>query len=164
VTQGAAAVQTELAMYRARRDSRRANGLALGQVLFELVAAQAEGNWLQGAASGVSALRTWDLAEAARFHDRFAAAASEMIPALVQLSLISPDLQQAAVRVNRALTRVTQARKSGEIDAAGDALAAAVSDVRQAVKAFIARRWWRRKPRRRAATAAIERARPGDPA
>jgi hypothetical protein len=165
VTQAATNVETELAMYRQRRDSKRANGLALGQVLLELGAARAEGNWLRGAASGVSALRTWDLAEAATFHERFAAAASEMNPALVQLSLISPELQQAVTRVTKALTAVIKARKPGEIEAAGDELAVAVGGTRRAVEALIARRWWkrRRKPRHRSA-AALERAPRGNAA
>ena len=121
-------------------------------------AAQAEGNWLRGAASGVSALRTWDLAEPARFHDRFAAAASEINPALMQLSLMSPELQQAATRVTKALTAVMKARKPSEIEAAGDGLAEAVGGVRRAVEAFITRRWWRKKARRRPPTAALGRA------
>lgn len=158
VTNSATAVQTELAVYRVRRDSRYANGLALGQALLEMGAAWAEGNWPRGAASGVREIRTWDLAEAARFHERFAAAASDMNPALVHLSLMSPDLQQAATGVTTALAAVIEARKPDQIEAAGDALAEAVGGVRRAVEAFITRRWWRRKPRRRPATTAIERA------
>ena len=136
ITNSATAVQTELAMYRERRDSRRASGLALGQVLLEMTAARAEGNWLRGAASGVRELRTWDLAEAARFHERFATAASDMNPALVHLSLLSPDLQQAAAGVTKALTAVIKARKPDQIDAAGNALAEAIGAVRRAVEAF----------------------------
>ena len=140
VTQAATTVQTELAMYRERRDSKRTIGLALGKFLLELGAAQAEGNWPRGAASGVSALRTWDLAEAARFHDRFGAAAAEINPALVQLSLMSPELQRAVTAVTKALTSVMKARKPSEIEGAGDALAEAVGGVRRAVEAFITRR------------------------
>lgn len=75
-----------------------------------------------------------------------------MNPALVQLSLMSPELQQAAVSVTKALTIVIQAGKPGEIDAAADALAEAVGGVRHAVEALVARRWWRRKPWRRTRT------------
>jgi hypothetical protein len=81
-----------------------------------------------------------------------------MNPALVHLSLMSPELQQAAAGVTKALTVVMKARKPNQIEAAGDALAEAVGGVRRAVEAFITRRWWRRKPRRRPVTTAIERA------
>lgn len=138
VANSATAVQTELAMYRQRRDSKRSNGLALGQVLLEIGAARMQGNWLRGAADGVRELRTWDHTEAARFHGRFATAASDMNPALVHLSLTSSELQQAAAGVTNALTALMKARKPDEIDAAGNALAEAVGSVRRAVEAFIA--------------------------
>jgi hypothetical protein len=46
VTQAATALEPELAMYRERRDSRRANFRAAGQALLQVLAAHREGNAL----------------------------------------------------------------------------------------------------------------------
>jgi hypothetical protein len=59
-----------------------------------MLATRAEGNWLRGAATGARELRAWDQAETARLYERSATAAAEMSPALVNLLLMSPELQR----------------------------------------------------------------------
>jgi hypothetical protein len=53
VTATAGMLETERAMFRERRDSWRANLVATGQVMLELIVARQDGNWLRGAAAGV---------------------------------------------------------------------------------------------------------------
>lgn len=74
-------LETERAMFRERRDSWRANLVATGQVMLELIAARQDGNWLRGAAAGVRGLREWDAAEGARFAERFQEAGARMAAA-----------------------------------------------------------------------------------
>lgn len=78
IVSASAALETEKAAFRERRDSWRANALATGQALMELAAAHEDGNWLRGAASGVASLREWDAAEGARFVERMQAAAARL--------------------------------------------------------------------------------------
>ena len=82
---------------------------ATGQVLVDL-AAQYEGNWLGGAASSFRSLREWDAAEDARYIERLQAAAAQATPALVSLSLLSPQLQAPCERAADALVDATRAR------------------------------------------------------
>ena len=94
------ALEAEITAFRERRDSRRANFLAGGTAILHALAGRAEGNWVKGAASGISALVAWDAAEGARFTERYQVARAEASAALIQLSLMSPALQEAAGNVS----------------------------------------------------------------
>jgi hypothetical protein len=132
-------METERAVFRERRDSRRANFLAAGNAILHALAGRAEGNWIKGAASGTSALVAWDAAEGARFTDRYQFAASEAMSTLIRLSLISPTLQQTATDVGDALAATVKARKPGDIEAADKEARKAVAALRDAVTAYAGR-------------------------
>ncbi len=140
VTADAAMLETERAMFRERRDSVRANFLAAGQVLLELIAARQDGNWMRGAAAGVRRLREWDAAEGARFAERFQAAGARVSAALVALALLSPELETASSRVGKALAAGSCARGGRQVQAASAAVTDAVAGLREAVSAFTAPR------------------------
>ena len=129
-------MEVEKASFRERRDSWRANLLAIGSTLLEVLAARASGNWLRGAAAGTGTLLVWDSAEGARFIDRYQAAAGEIGPALVQPSLMSPGLEAAAASVSDALAAAAAARKPRDREAAGKQVADAIRELRAEVTAF----------------------------
>lgn len=82
-------------------------------------------------------------------------AAIEANTALVQLSLMSPGLQQAATRVSEALAATGNARKPRDIKAADKQLGEAIAGLRTAVVEYNSRRRW--QPRRKSAAAAPSR-------
>ena len=53
------AFRMEIVTFKLRRDSRRANGLAVGYAFFEVLGGKAEGNWVRGAATSIRELRAW---------------------------------------------------------------------------------------------------------
>lgn len=157
ITCAIAALEAEKAIFRERRDSRRANLLAAGQVLLEIGAGHEGGGLLRGMAAGVSALREWDAAEGARFTDRLQAAAAQANPALVSLSLLSPELQAPCAEVADALGAGLQARGRKDITQAQTDLSRAIGRLRGAVYAFTTPPRGLRLHRRRHAAAAVPR-------
>jgi hypothetical protein len=136
-------MEVERDMFRVRRSSWRPNLVATGTAVLHVFAARAAGNWLTGAASGVRELTAWDADEGARFAERYQASASEVITALVQLSLMSDELQAAAGKLGDAMTAAMTA-KPREAEDANAALREATAGLRSAVRGYTAR-----KPRRR---------------
>jgi hypothetical protein len=147
VVTAAAALETERAVFRERRYSWRASFTAAGQAALEMAAAARDGNWLRGAAVGVAGVREWDASEGARFTERFQASGALISPALVQLSLMSPVIGEAAARVGEALAAGSHAGRQAEVKAASQALTDGVASLRDAVLEFAAppRRTWRRR-------------------
>ncbi|HWG24095.1 hypothetical protein [Actinospica sp.] len=134
-------METERALFRHRRDSWKANFLAGGQALLHVIAAHvSSGNWVSGAATGIDALAAWDANEGARFTDRYTAASIQASAALVQLSLMSDRLQQAAGEVTDTLFAYQQARKSRQAQLAEKQLMEAIRALRTAVRGYRARR------------------------
>jgi hypothetical protein len=111
------AFRMEIVTFKLRRDSRRANGLAVGYAFFEVLAGKAEGNWVRGAATSIRELRAWDMGEADRFQARFQLATAEINPALLLLSMIESPIRLAAAELSEALRAYTSARKQRDIDA-----------------------------------------------
>jgi hypothetical protein len=144
VVKAISAMEVEKASFKERRDSLRPNLLKLGGAALTTYAAYLEGNWVKGAATSVRDLMAWDSAEGARFVDRFQAAATEIGPALVQLSLMSDGLQSAASPVGDAVGAVMKARKPADAKAADEQLQKTIAGLRRAVHAFGTRRWWQR--------------------
>jgi len=144
VVKAITAMEIEKASFRERRDSFRANFLAVGGAVLTTFAAHSEGNWIKGAATSIGDLMAWDSAEGARFVDRFQAAAAEIGPALVQLSLMSEGLQAAASPVGDAVGAVMKARRPRDVKAADEQLQKTIAGLRRAVNAFGTRRWWQR--------------------
>ena len=144
VVKGIGSLQIEKAVFAERRSSWRPNFLATGAALLHVAAGRLEGNWLRGAARGIDGMAAWDAAEGARFTDRFQLAALEVGAALVQLSLMSPRLQEAASQVNDALSAALTARKKPEVNAAEQQMGEAMVELRAAVTEFSTRKWWRR--------------------
>ena len=68
-----------------------------------------------------------------RFTDRFQAAAREISTALIELSLVSPVLQDAARQVNDALAAIMKAGKQPDADAADKQTTKAKAHSRQGV-------------------------------
>ncbi|HET9081347.1 MAG TPA: hypothetical protein VFO01_12640 [Trebonia sp.] len=93
-------------------------------------------------------MTSWDAAEGARFTDRVQPAVIEANTALVQLSLMSPGLQQAATRVSEAPAATGNARKPRDVKAAGKQPGDAIAGLRAAVVEYTSRkpRHWRRRP------------------
>jgi len=85
-------------------------------------------------------MASWDSAERARFTDRVQPAVIEANTALVQLSLMSPELQEAATRVNEALAATGNARKPRDAKAADKQLGEAIAGLRAAVVEYTSRR------------------------
>lgn len=145
IVNASAALEAEKAVFRDRRDSWRANSLAAGQALLDVVAAWADGNWVRGASASARSLREWDAVEGARFMERVQAAAAQVNPALVSLSLLSPQLEASCTRVADALAAAGRARGRKNTQSTSEALAVAISELRAAVYAFTApeppRRW-----------------------
>ena len=143
----AAALETEQAFHRERRYSWRTSLISAGLALLQVAAAASDGNWVRGAATGIGGMREWDAAEEARFIERFQAAGAQITPALVQLSLLSPAIAQAAGQVGDALAEGSHARRPAEVRTASQALTSAVASLRDAVLAFTTppRRSWRRR-------------------
>jgi hypothetical protein len=141
------AFRMEIVTFKLRRDSRRANGLAVGYAFFEVLADKAEGNWLRGAATSIRELRAWDMGEADRFQARFQLATSEINPGLLLLSLIESSIRLAAAELSEALRAYTSVRKQRDIDAVDKRIEEATDKLEMAVRAYMARRWWHRRPR-----------------
>ena len=137
----------EIVTFKLRRDSRRANGLAVGYAFFEVLAGKAEGNWVRGAATSIRELRAWDIGEADRFQARFQVATSEINPALLLLSMIESPIRLASAELSEALRAYTSARKQRDIDAVDKRIEEAADKLETAVRAYMARRWWRRQTR-----------------
>jgi len=154
VVKAITAMEVEKASFRERRDSFRANFLAIGGAVLTTFAAHSEGNWIKGAATSIGDLMAWDSAEGARFIDRFQVAAAEIGPALVQLSLMSEDLQAAASPVGDAVGAVMKARRPRDVKAADEELQKMIAVLRRAVHAFSTRRWWQRDVRPEKASSA----------
>jgi hypothetical protein len=151
IVNAAAALETEKAVFRDRRNSWRANSLAAGQALLDVVAAWVDGNWVRGASASARSLREWDAAEGARFMERVQAAAAQVNPALVSLSLLSPQLEVPCTRVADALAAAGGARGRKNTQSTSEALASAISELRAAVYTFTAPRppsRWRLRRRR----------------
>jgi hypothetical protein len=147
IVRGIGTLQIEKASFAERRSSWRPNFLAAGAALLHVVAGHLEGNWIRGAARGVDGMAAWDSAEGARFIDRFQPATLEVATALVQLSLMSPGLQNAAAQVNDGLGAVMNARKKSDAAAAERQMNEAIASLRAAVTEFTARKRWRRRRR-----------------
>jgi hypothetical protein len=141
VTRAITTLETEKAVFRHRRDGWRPNLLATATAAMHIIAGHTEGNWLKGAAAGTDSLVAWDSAEGARFTDRYQAARGELTNALVQLSLMSPALQQAAGQVSDAIAATEQARKAREVKATGEQVRKAIAALRSAVTAHASRKW-----------------------
>lgn len=137
---GITLMEAELALFRHRRDGRRPNFIALGNVALQVLAARAAGNWASGAASGLSGMTAWDASEGSRFTDRYLAAKAEAMGALVQLSLMSDGLQRAAGEVSDAIDAIGSVRKARDREAAGKRLAEASAGLRAAVRDYCADR------------------------
>jgi len=153
-----AAIETEKAVFRERRDSWRANALALGNVFLQFSAAQQDGNWVRGAASSISDLRAWDSTEGDRFIDRLQAAAAQVNPALVSLSLLSPRFEAPCGKIADTLGRAAAARRPADRVKARGGLAAALAELRAAVYEFTAPPAPRRRRFRRRRSADEDRA------
>ena len=74
----------------------------------------------------------------ARFVDRLQAAAAQVNPALVSLSLLSPQLEAPCTQVADALATAIRARGRKNMQTASKALLAAIAELRAAVYAFTA--------------------------
>lgn len=148
VVTAAAALETERAVFRDRRYSWRASVINAGLAALKMAAAAKDGNWLHGASAGIAGMREWDASEEARFIERLQAAGAQITPALVQLSLLSPAIGEAAGQVGDALAEGSHARRRAEVRAASQSLLDAVASLRGAVLTFTApprRRWHRRR-------------------
>jgi hypothetical protein len=158
VVTAAATLETERAFFRDRRYSWRTSIISAGLALLQVAAAARDENWVRGAATGIAGMRDRDAAEEARFIERLQAAGAQITPALVQLSLLSPAIAQAASQVGDAIAEGSHARRPAEVRTASQALTSAVASLRDAVLAFTTppRRSWRRRrpaaPPRRAAS------------
>ena len=136
-------IQAEIGAFRTRRDSRRANLLAAGTAVVQALAGHAEGNWAKGVASGMSTLVAWDAAEAGRFSERYELARTDASVALIQLSLMSPALQEAVGDVSDALAVVGTTKSKRDTEMADRQLNQSISRLRAAVAAYRRRKWWR---------------------
>lgn len=111
----------------------------------ELAAAYQEGNPARGAAQSIRTMREWSEAEDNRYLERMQAASSQMTPALVSLSLLSPQFQTAAGQMAEALVGAADARGWNKQRSAGAELSAATATLSAALYEFTAprRRRWR---------------------
>lgn len=137
VVRGIGLMETEQAVFLVRRSSWRANFVATGSAVLHLFAAKEAGNWITGAASGIEKLAAWDAAEGARFTERYPAAAADVISALVQLSLLSDDLEKTANDLGDALHAAMSARKPGRDTAATHDLREATAALRTSVRDYM---------------------------
>jgi hypothetical protein len=150
VMNGMAQLETEVS-YRELRNSIWASVHTIEELVIEIAAAYQDGNWLRGVANAVRAKNARDAAEADRYAERRQAAALRITPALVSLSLFSPQLQEAASQMNNALTAAARACEKDK-RAANTELSAAIAGLRTAVYEFTTPQ--RRFPRRPALKAA----------
>ena len=137
IVSASATMESEKAVFRERRDSWRPNALAAGQALVEFAAAYQDGNWVRGIAAGIRGLREWDATEGARFVERMQAAASQVNPALVSLSLLSPQLNAPCSRVVDALAEAVNAQGRKNAAKAEQDLIEAMAELRAAVSDFM---------------------------
>lgn len=147
VQRGVDAWRLEIVTFVFRRRSRRANARATGQAVLEVLAGGADGNWLRGMATAVRDMRGWDSAEADRFQVRLDATYAEINPGLVLLSLFEPPIQRAAAQLSDALRAYGGAETPGDRQAASGRVDEGIDELSASVRAFVARRWWRRRPR-----------------
>lgn len=137
------AMETELELFRHRRLGRHAVFIAVGNVAMQALAGKfTSGNWVSGAASGLKGMTAWDSAEGGRFTDRYFAARSDAVTALVQLSLMSDGLQKTAGEVHDALSSLGDVRKQRDREAA----AKPIGDACGALRVEHLRRILRRAP------------------
>jgi hypothetical protein len=141
-------IQGEIGVFKARRDSRRANLLAAGTAILHAIAGRAEGNLAKGAAAGVGALVAWDAGESARFTGRYQLARTEASAALIQLSLLSPALQEAVGDVSDALAVIGTTRNKQDAETAERQLNQGIARLRTAVAAHGHRKWWWQRGKR----------------
>jgi hypothetical protein len=151
IANAAVQIETEKAIFRERRDSWRPSLHAAGQAFLELGAAWHSGNLLNGAAAAIRSVREWDMAEGARCTERIQAVSAQANPALISLSLLSPQLQAACSSVAGALAGAVRARRRKHMLRASEDLSRAVSELRAAVCAFTEPRHWKpwQRPERR---------------
>jgi hypothetical protein len=145
VTQGVSSFQTELAAFHERRTSARAKVQAGAEAAFGVIASLKEGNFLRGLADEYRHVRRWDLTEADRFLGRFQASLADLFPALMLLGLMDQGMAQPANNLARQVHAYASAMGDpARLAVAGNDISAALAELGNAVRAFVARRWWNR--------------------
>jgi hypothetical protein len=104
-------------------------------------------NWLRGAARGSDAMTLSYSGEEALFADRFQPAVLEVTTALVQRSLMSPGLQNAAGQVGKVLGAVVGAGNKPDAAAGEKQVNEGIASFGAAVIELSARKRWRRSRR-----------------
>ncbi|HXW80173.1 MAG TPA: hypothetical protein VEJ84_11785 [Acidimicrobiales bacterium] len=142
VFRGVSSFGVEVDAFCERRTSPRAQALAFSEAFLDIAAAWRDGTWWRGVAAAAHKVRRWDLTEGDRLLRRLQPTLADLYPALVLLSLISPFIRDACLKLGNEVNSYAALTAKDDRKAATAHISAALGDLRIAVTAFTERRWW----------------------